>query len=190
MWLADIQTAETQNNRRTSSVRRKIQFETLLNLIATILSSIILLLLTGWLKAILEMRRISSWRPLSHVFLSQGKSCSKTSVWMCYGDGNHGAVKSLLSWLLGLCPTSATSSITAQWQCGSEHSSYPEPANQWWRGAPGPCQNAAHSPVLSGHSKSQRRPLCLGWDLFRRCSDGGRVCLSAHLGVLCICESF
>lgn len=60
------------------------------------------------------------WRQLSHVsfpvFLSQGKSCSKTSVWMCYRDGNHGAVKSLLSWLLGLCPAPATSSITAQWQ--------------------------------------------------------------------------
>lgn len=39
----------------------------------------------------------------------------------------------------------------------------------------GPCQNVAHSLVLSGRSKSQRRPLCLGWDLFRRCRDGGCV---------------
>lgn len=40
-----------------------------------------------------------------------------------------------------------------------------------------PCQNLAHSLVLSGCSKSQRRPLCLGWDLFRRRSDRGCVCV-------------
>lgn len=34
-------------------------------------------------------------------------------------------------------------------------------------------KNVAHSLVLSGSSKSQCRPLCLRWDLFRRCSAGG-----------------
>lgn len=67
-----------------------------------------------------QMRRISSGStcPMYHFLFSfpRGKSCSRTSVWMCYRDGNHGAVKSLLSWLLGLSPALATSSITGQWQ--------------------------------------------------------------------------
>lgn len=42
------------NNRRTGSVVREIQLETRLNLIATMLSSVILFLLTDYLKAILN----------------------------------------------------------------------------------------------------------------------------------------
>lgn len=65
-----------------------------------------------------------------------------------------------------------------------KHSSYPEPANQRWRRMLSPCQSVAHSLALSGHSESQCRPLCLGWDLFKRCSDGGCVCVHVHL---CLC---
>lgn len=103
---------------------------------------------------------------------------------MCYRDGNHGAVKSLLSWLLGLCPAPATSSITAQWQ---RLLALLLPRKQPIRGD-AECSALANTLptllVLSGCSKSQRRPLVFGICLGDVCVH---VSVQSFLSKACCC---
>lgn len=133
---------------------RKIQLETWLNVIANILSSIIMFPLTGWLKAILGMRRISSGGrcPVYHFLFSFPRaSAAPRQVSECVT-----MMVTMVLWKAS-CP--------GFWACALHQPLYPLlpndsgcfTQNQPIRNeveCPGPCQNVASSGFIWSQQKS------------------------------------